>query len=103
MGKLTAGIAALLMAIAVSVAAPPSGADVDVQPAGSLPIPDGPAQTWIVADMDSGQILAARDPDVIHPPASTIKVLLALVALDEGSLNSTVVSDVADTEVECNC
>ncbi len=103
MGKLTAGITALLMAIAVSVAAPPSRADVDVQPAGSLPIPDGPAQTWIVADMDSGQILAARDPDVIHPPASTIKVLLALVALDELSLNSTVVADVADTAVECNC
>jgi D-alanyl-D-alanine carboxypeptidase (penicillin-binding protein 5/6) len=68
-----------------------------------MPIPDGPAQTWIVADMDSGQILAARDPDVIHPPASTIKVLLALVALDELNLNSTVVADVADTEVECNC
>ena len=37
------------------------------------------------------------------PPASTIKVLLALVALDELNLNSTVVADVADTEVECNC
>ena len=53
--------------------------------------------------MDSGQVLAARDPDVAHPPASTIKVLLALVALDELNLNSTVVADVADTEVECNC
>ena len=74
-----------------------------MQPAGSLPIPDGPAQTWIVADLDSGQVLAARDPDVAHPPASTIKVLLALVALDELNLNSTVVADVADTEVECNC
>jgi D-alanyl-D-alanine carboxypeptidase (penicillin-binding protein 5/6) len=99
MRKLMAAIAALLT-VGTS---PIARADVDVQPAGSLPIPDGPAQTWIVADLDSGQILAARDPDVIHPPASTIKVLLALVALDELSLNSTVVADVADTEVECNC
>ncbi len=105
MGKLMAAIAALLTVIATfgAVLAPPSRADVDVQPAGSLPIPAGPAQTWIVADMDSGQVLAARDPDVAHPPASTIKVLLALVALDELNLNSTVVADVADTEVECNC
>jgi serine-type D-Ala-D-Ala carboxypeptidase (penicillin-binding protein 5/6) len=102
MGKLMAAIAALLTVIA-TVGTTTARADLDVQPAGSMPIPDGPAQTWIVADMDSGQILAARDPDVIHPPASTIKVLLALVALDELNLNSTVVADVADTEVECNC
>jgi serine-type D-Ala-D-Ala carboxypeptidase (penicillin-binding protein 5/6) len=102
MGKLIAAIAALLAVIA-TVGTATARADLDVQPAGSLPIPDGPAQTWIVADMDSGQVLAARDPDVIHPPASTIKVLLALVALDELNLNSTVVSDVADTAVECNC
>jgi len=94
---------ASLAALLTVGASPIARADVDVQPAGSMPIPDGPAQTWIVADLDSGQILAARDPDVIHPPASTIKVLLALVALDELSLNSTVVADVADTEVECNC
>ena len=67
------------------------------------PIPDGPAQTWLVADLDSGQVLAARDENVRHPPASTIKVLLALVALDELSLDSTVVADAADTHVECNC
>ena len=106
MRKLMAIIAALLTVTATfgAATAPPiARADVDVQPAGSLPIPDGPAQTWIVADLDSGQVLAARDPDVAHPPASTIKVLLALVALDELNLNSTVVADVADTEVECNC
>jgi len=83
-------------------AAPTSRAD-SMQPIGSVPIPDGPAQTWIVADLDSGQVLAGRDQDVAHPPASTIKVLLALVALDQLSLDSTVVADVSDTEVECNC
>ena len=108
MRKLMAIVAALLSVGACgatfsAVTATTSWADTDVQPVGSVPIPDGPAQTWIVADLDSGQVLAGRDQDVAHPPASTIKVLLALVALDELNLNSTVVADVADTQVECNC
>lgn len=83
--------------------APVANADVDVQPVGTAPIPDGPAQTWIVADLDSGQVLAGRDQHAVHPPASTIKVLLSLVALDELNMSDTVVADVADTQVECNC
>jgi D-alanyl-D-alanine carboxypeptidase (penicillin-binding protein 5/6) len=108
MRKLMATVAALLSVGAggttlSAVTATTSWADADIQPVGSVPIPDGPAQTWIVADLDSGQVLAGRDQDVAHPPASTIKVLLALVALDELDLNSTVVADVPDTQVECNC
>ncbi|BBX74353.1 D-alanyl-D-alanine carboxypeptidase [Mycobacterium shinjukuense] len=90
-------------ACGVTAGAATAWADTDVQPAGSAPIPDGPAQSWIVADLDSGQVLAGRDQNVAHPPASTIKVLLALVVLDELDLNSTVVADAADTQVECNC
>ncbi|MCV7441842.1 D-alanyl-D-alanine carboxypeptidase [Mycobacterium paraense] len=103
MRKLMA-VAALLVAIAcgATVGTTPAWAD-QAQPIGSVPIPEGPAQTWIVADLDSGQVLAGRDQNVPHPPASTIKVLLALVALDQVSLGSTVVADVADTQVECNC
>ncbi|WP_343599308.1 D-alanyl-D-alanine carboxypeptidase family protein [Mycobacterium sp.] len=100
MRRILAAVAALLAVIGGSATA---GADTSVQPVGSVPIPDGPAPTWIVADLDSGQVLAARDADVAHPPASTIKVLLALVALDELSLESTVVADQSDTAVECNC
>ncbi len=105
MRKLIVAVAALLSvgACGATFSTLTASADTDVQPVGSVPIPDGPAQTWIVADLDSGQVLAARDQNVAHPPASTIKVLLALVALDELNLNSTVVADVADTEVECNC
>jgi serine-type D-Ala-D-Ala carboxypeptidase (penicillin-binding protein 5/6) len=102
MQKLMATAAALLAATAVAVA-PISSADTGVQPVGSVPIPDGPAQTWLVADLDSGQVLAARDENLRHPPASTIKVLLALVALDELSLDATVVADAADSHVECSC
>jgi D-alanyl-D-alanine carboxypeptidase (penicillin-binding protein 5/6) len=97
-----AAVAAALTIGACTLTAPQSWAD-STQPIGSVPIPDGPAQTWILADLDSGQVLAGRDQNVAHPPASTIKVLLALVVLDQVSLDSTVVADVADTQVECNC
>jgi D-alanyl-D-alanine carboxypeptidase (penicillin-binding protein 5/6) len=104
MRKLRAAAAALLTVgtLGATVSMGTASAD-NMQPIGSVPIPDGPAQTWIVADLDSGQVLAGRDQNVAHPPASTIKVLLALVALDELSLDSTVVADLADTQVECNC
>src|SRR6201995_742748 len=100
MRKLLAAVAAVLSLVGTNATA---WADAGVQPVGSVPIPDGPAQTWLVADLDSGQVLAARDENLRHPPASTIKVLLALVALDELSLDSTVVADPADSQVECNC
>src|SRR5262249_10258841 len=38
-----------------------------------------------------------------YAPASTIKVLLALVALDELPLDATIVANEADTKVDCNC
>jgi serine-type D-Ala-D-Ala carboxypeptidase (penicillin-binding protein 5/6) len=104
MQKLMAAIAAILAVGSCGATVGVTTASADSrQPVGSLPIPDGPAQTWVVADLDSGQVLAERDQNVPHPPASTIKVLLALVALDELSLDSTVVADAADTQVECNC
>ena len=84
--------------------APVAAAEPEIQPVGSVPVPEGPAPAWIVADMDTGQVLAGRDMDVAHPPASTIKTLLALTALDElPSLDATVVGTEADTQVECNC
>src|SRR5271154_5427922 len=104
MRKLMAAVAAVLAVgtCGATVNAATASAD-SMQPIGSVPIPDGPAQTWVVADLDSGQLLAGRDQNVAHPPASTIKVLLALVALDELSLDSTVVADAADIQAECSC
>ena len=53
---------------------------------------------------ETGRVLAGRDMDAAHPPASTIKTLLALTALDElPSLDATVVGTEADTHAECNC
>lgn len=102
MGKYATALLGCLVGIGL-VLAPVTSADVDVAPVGAVPIADGPAPAWILADMDTGQILAGRDQYVTHAPASTIKTLLALVALDELPLDSTVVADAHDTDVECNC
>jgi D-alanyl-D-alanine carboxypeptidase (penicillin-binding protein 5/6) len=101
MGRL---ISVLALLTAMLVAVPTAGADtIDAQPAGSVPIPDGPAQAWIVADMDTGQVLAGRNENNNYAPASTIKTLLAQVVLDELPLDATIVGDEADTKVDCNC
>ncbi|WP_431239553.1 D-alanyl-D-alanine carboxypeptidase family protein [Mycolicibacterium aichiense] len=98
-------LASLTTALSVLTAtAGIANADTIDQPPGSVPIPDGPAPAWIIADMDTGQVLAGRDMYAAHPPASTIKTLLALTALDElPDLNATVVANNSDTLVECNC
>jgi D-alanyl-D-alanine carboxypeptidase (penicillin-binding protein 5/6) len=106
MGRQLAALAAcvtIMVGGVFAVGTPVAAADTNTEPVGAVPIPDGPATAWIVADMDTGQVLAGRDMDVRHPPASTIKTLLALTALDEVNLDSTVVANVADTQVECNC
>ena len=106
MGRLAAAFAASLTLFGTAVAgdaAVPASADPSVQPVGSIPIPDGPAPSWIVADLDTGQVLAGREMYAAHPPASTIKTLLALTALDEVDLDATMMASQADTFVECNC
>jgi len=106
MGRLTTALAASIALVVSAIGigtAPPASAEPNIQPIGSSPIPDGPAPVWIVADLDSGQVLAGRDMYATHPPASTIKTLLALTALDEVSLDSTVIATPANTNVECNC
>ena len=103
MGRFIAVITACLSLVLLSVV-PIAAAEPDIQPVGSVPIPDGPAPAWIVADMDTGQVLAEREMNVAHPPASTIKTLLVLTALDElPTLDATVVGTEADTHVECSC
>ncbi len=65
------------------------------------PVPkDIAATAWLVADLDSGEVLAAKDPHGRYRPASTIKVLLALVALRELDLRKVVTGTAADLEVD---
>ncbi|MFB9322265.1 D-alanyl-D-alanine carboxypeptidase family protein [Cryptosporangium minutisporangium] len=39
------------------------------------------AHAWVLADLDSGEVLAACAPHALHAPASTLKLLTALTAL----------------------
>ncbi len=92
------------LSLVVLSGAPAAGAEPNIQPVVNVQPPEGPAPAWIVADMDTGQVLAEREMNVAHPPASTIKTLLVLTALDEVTdLDATVVGTEADTHVECSC
>ncbi|WP_371833928.1 D-alanyl-D-alanine carboxypeptidase family protein [Rhodococcoides yunnanense] len=72
-----------------------------VLPDGAPPLPaDISATGFVVADMDSGAVLAAKDPHGRYRPASTIKILLALVALDELNLNTPITATAEDAEAE---
>lgn len=72
-----------------------------VVPHSAEPVPaDISATAWVVADMDTGEILAAKDPHGRYRPASTIKVLLATVVLRTLDLRTVVTGTHADAEVE---
>ncbi|MCI4676888.1 D-alanyl-D-alanine carboxypeptidase family protein [Candidatus Mycolicibacterium alkanivorans] len=67
-----------------------SGCGVIVAP-NTPPVPDDvSAESWVVADLDTGDIIAARDPHARHRPASIIKVLTAMQAINELPLNKMV-------------
>lgn len=59
--------------------------------------------SWLVADMDSGAVYAAKDPHGRHRPASLIKVLLALVVIDDLDPKKIVQATRADAKQECTC
>jgi D-alanyl-D-alanine carboxypeptidase (penicillin-binding protein 5/6) len=89
-------VAVLLAAVAALVAptaaaqGTASGAEDDpltraglVAPAGAPAPPQIPAGAWLVADLDSGEVLAANNATAQLAPASTLKILTA-VALAPG-------------------
>lgn len=85
---------------------PPIGGDalggcgVVLAPGAQPEPPDLTSAGWLIADLTAGKVLAAKDPHGRYRPASTIKVLLALVALDELDLDSTVSGTQEDDEIE---
>jgi D-alanyl-D-alanine carboxypeptidase (penicillin-binding protein 5/6) len=55
---------------------------VVAQPTGhARPLPSIPASGWVIANADTGQVLAARDPHGEFGPASTLKVLTAVTLI----------------------
>ena len=59
------------------------------------------ARGWLVADLDTGEVLAARNAHGRYPPASTLKVLTALTLLPKLKDKKKVISAVdADVNVD---
>jgi D-alanyl-D-alanine carboxypeptidase (penicillin-binding protein 5/6) len=50
---------------------------------GSEPLPDVWAKTWVIANAETGEILAAKGPHVLRAPASTLKTLTALTLIPQ--------------------
>ncbi|MGH4023499.1 MAG: D-alanyl-D-alanine carboxypeptidase family protein [Pseudonocardiaceae bacterium] len=64
-------------------------------------LPDGiSATSWVVADARSGDVLAAKDPHGRHRPASTIKLLTALLTVDRLPPDKVVTATQADADQE---
>ena len=49
----------------------------------SDPLPAVRAKTWVVANADTGEILATKGPHVLRAPASTLKTLTALTLMPQ--------------------
>lgn len=97
-------LAATALAMTAALTAPTASALPDAEPVGAVGAPpDGPAQAWLVADLDTGRVLASKNPLGTYAPASTIKVLLALVVVDHLQPNSYARANQSHTTVECSC
>src|SRR3978361_1183265 len=110
LAALTTGAVALLAAVARAVPASPGasiGGDelasrhtvVPLLP-GAAKLPSVHASSYVVADLDTGQILAARDAHGKYLPASTIKVLTAITLLPLVPPTTPITATYDDTSVD---
>ncbi|MDZ4269173.1 MAG: D-alanyl-D-alanine carboxypeptidase family protein [Mycobacterium sp.] len=77
-----------------------SGCGIITAP-GTPPVPgDVSAEAWLVADIDTGDVIAARDPHGRHRPASIIKVLTAMQAIRDLPLHKVVPGTAEDAAQE---
>ena len=67
---------------------------------GAPAVPATTAAAWVVADAETGEVLAAKNPHGRYRPASTLKTLLALTLAPRLDPNSTVVADQTDENQE---
>ena len=110
MRRSLAAVAAALAAAPLLLAAPYAyaepiggplltGSDVIVDPGPTAdPVPEVPVSAWVLADLESGAILAAKAPHAQRPPASVLKTLTAVTLasrLDPELVYTTTYDDVA--------
>ena len=65
-------------------------------------LPKIPASAWVIANADTGQVLAAKDPHGEYGPASTLKVLTAISLIPRLNPDATVLATKQATSVEPN-
>ncbi len=94
-GPRAARLSAVLLLAALPLAAPGSASAEPVPPGGpqsltgtgivvaptSPVLPEINAEAWLLADLDTGAVLAAKDPHGQFAPASTLKALTALTLI----------------------
>src|SRR3954466_7594617 len=104
----TLGIAAAPAAAAEGSPGEPVGGP-SLGPRGVVvkPLPGAPAlprglsaSSWLVADADTGEVLAARAPHAQHLPASTLKVLTAVTLLPRLDPSTVVRASYDDAAVD---
>ncbi|WP_376766036.1 D-alanyl-D-alanine carboxypeptidase family protein [Amycolatopsis pithecellobii] len=71
--------------------------------AGAAVPPETTAASWVVQDLDTGEVLAAKNPHARERPASLIKTLLALVVLNEFKPDDVIHPTPEDAAQECTC
>jgi D-alanyl-D-alanine carboxypeptidase (penicillin-binding protein 5/6) len=77
--------AATLIALSILLILAPGPNRATAQETGAPPgAPKLDAGSWALVDADTGLYLAGKDPDKRVPIASTTKIMVALVAMDEG-------------------
>lgn len=74
-----------------------------VFPAGAATPPDTTAASWVIQDLNTGAVVAAKDPHARERPASLIKTLLALVVIKELKPDQVIVPTPEDASQECTC
>ena len=111
--RLAASVASALLGLLAAPAAAAAGSDTVGGPLlggrgvaverlpGSPELPRGlSAASWLVADADTGEVLAARDAHVPHLPASTLKILTAVTLLPRLSPTTMVRASYDDAAVD---
>ena len=58
------------------------------------------AASWVISDLDSGAVIAAKDPHARERPASLIKVLLSIVVIRELRQDMVVIGTKEDADEE---
>ena len=69
-------------------------------PAGFHVNDDVLASAWMVSDLDTGEIVAMKDPHGRYRPASILKVLLALESIEELDLKKQVIGTDEDAAID---